>query len=81
MFDCIRVFTLVLFNSFLQWIGFMISSRRLSSSELSFLNGVLLKITFVRNRIMAVSGLNTNGIFCLTPDGKLLKVSEDITMV
>ena len=79
LFDCIVVFTLVLFNSFLQWIGFMISSRRLSSDELSYLNGVLLKNAVRKKSDNGSIRINTNGIFCLTPDGKLLKVSEDIT--
>ena len=43
------------------------------------MNGVLLKNAVRKKSDNGSIRINTNGIFCLTPDGKLLKVSEDIT--
>lgn len=70
------LFLIVMIVSFAQFIGFVISNRRISDDELSYLNGVLLENAIYKELDENTIRANKNGVFYLDSDTKLIKIYE-----
>lgn len=70
------LFLIVMIVSFAQFIGFVISNRRISDDELSYLNGVLLENAIYKELDKNTIRTNKNGVFYLDSDTKLVKIYE-----
>lgn len=78
LFFCISFFLVALGISFAQWIGFIIGSRRISSDELLYLNGILLQNAFYKKQDNSSISINNNGVFFPDSSGGIILLCEDI---
>lgn len=76
LYFCCILFLIVMIVSFAQFIGFVISNRRISDDELSYLNGVLLENAIYKELDENTIRANKNGVFYLDSDTKLIKIYE-----
>lgn len=76
LYFCCILYLIVMLVSFAQFIGFVISNRRISDDELSYLNGILLENAIYKELDENTIRANKNGVFYLDSDTKLIKIYE-----